>query len=754
MSRLFAGMLVAAGLGAPWLAAAPFAPRVSPDPPGVERPAVSGVVPRAVLALWDSAYSPGPRFTNIHEFIEMPLNHLGLIVRYQDIRRELPALDELGDVRGVLTWFTADAMPDPQRYLRWLESVARSGRHVVILGPLGVSHDEHGETTPLAAINRVLGVLGWRYDAGWISATYAARYTARDRGLMDFERPLPAVAPPYARVVATAADAHVALHIRLDHRAATDSDLVIITPRGAYVAPGYGAFAARIDGQYARQWYLNPFEFFRMAFAADEVPKPDTTTLSGRRIFYSHVDGDGWRNMTQVEPFQAEFAISARVVLEDIIRQHPDLPVSVAAIAGDLDPAWYGTSQSLDIARAIYAEPQVEAAIHTYSHPLQWGRFDPTARAAGADDAPEDGLREHVVDMLDTDAAESGRSYTIRPWSLKTEIDGAAAFVDGLLPPGKRVDLIQWSGDTRVFEQAVARARALGLANINGGDTRFDEEFPSVAWVAPLGVRAGRELQVFASNSNENTYTDLWHDRFYGFKYLASTVRNTGSPRRLKPFDIYYHMYSGERQASLGAVLANLAYARSLELAPIETGRFSRIVDGFFSASFDLVAPRTWAVRDRGALQTVRFDHASLAAVDFARSRGVVGQRHALGSLYVALDETAATPVVALKTVSSASREPREPVAYLVESRWRVFDLERGAGVLRFVTQGFGPGSSTWEWPAGDRVVVRWQAGPGHSGEYEAPVDADGRLTLRLPQLTGERVDVTVETVTGRGHGG
>jgi len=28
------------------------------------------------------------------------------------------------------------------------------------------------------------------------------------------------------------------------------------------------------------------------------VPKPDTTTLAGRRIYYSHIDGDGWKELT------------------------------------------------------------------------------------------------------------------------------------------------------------------------------------------------------------------------------------------------------------------------------------------------------------------------------------------------------------------------------------------------------------------------------------------------------------------------
>ena len=52
---------------------------------------------------------------------------------------------------------------------------------------------------------------------------------------------------------------------------------------------------------------------------------------------------------------------------------------SVGAVAADLDPAWEGTPESLAVARALYALPQVEAAIHTYSHPLDWRYYAPGA---------------------------------------------------------------------------------------------------------------------------------------------------------------------------------------------------------------------------------------------------------------------------------------------------------------------------------------------------------------------------------------
>jgi hypothetical protein len=696
---------------------------------------------RVVLALYDSVEAAAPRWTIIHEMAEMPLNHLGLVVRYHDIRSGLPTSESLAGVRGVLTWFGDDVMPNPRAYLRWVDGLARRRIPIAVIGSMGAFRDERGATISFDEVNQTFERLGWRFDGGWHTTTYGARYLVRDDRLVGFERPLPSVVPSYTIVTATSRDARVAVRVAVEGRAGTTSDVVILTGRGAYVASGYAYFADQTGPRNFRQWYLHPFEFFRATFDTDALPKPDTATLSGRRVYYSHVDGDGWRNLTHIEPYRTRYTIAARVVLEEILRTSPDLPVTVGAVVGDLDPAWLGSNESLAVAREIYALPHVEAAIHTYSHPLKWRAFDTEDGRGKTDDAHESDTGGDLA-LHGSDGRR--RSYETKPFTLATEIDDASSFVARLLPTGRRVAAIQWSGDTRPFERALAHARRAGLANINGGDTRFDGEFPSAAWVAPLGVRVGGELQVFASNSNENTYTDLWRDRFYGFAFLTKTVQNTGSPRRLKPFNLYYHMYSGERLSSVNALRSNLAYARSLPLAPIETSRFSRIVEGFFSVRFERLGDRRWRVLHRGALQTVRFDSALFDAVDFERSSGVIGQRHELGSLFVALDEAASAPTIALKRNARAHIEPRDARPYLVESRWRVHDLQLQPDGMSFVTQGYGPGDSRWQWPHGQRAVVNWRSESGKSGRLEAKQDESGLLSFQLPQLTAERVTVAV----------
>ena len=95
--------------------------------------------------------------------------------------------------------------------------------------------------------------------------------------------------------------------------------------RGVFVGEG---FVAEIDfGNTIRRWLINPFRFFAQAFGTDGLPKPDTTTMVGRRIFYSHVDGDGWRNQSEVK-LDDRKASAAEVLYDRIATRFSDLPVT------------------------------------------------------------------------------------------------------------------------------------------------------------------------------------------------------------------------------------------------------------------------------------------------------------------------------------------------------------------------------------------------------------------------------------------
>ena len=78
----------------------------------------------------------------------------------------------------------------------------------------------------------------------------------------------------------------------------------------------------------------------------------------------------------------------------------------------------------------------------------------------------------------------------------------------------------------------------------------------------PISRPAGAERQIYAGNANDYIYITDGSGREHGFLHLEATVNATETPRRLKPINVYYHMFAGERPASLAAVRHHLDAAR------------------------------------------------------------------------------------------------------------------------------------------------------------------------------------------------
>ncbi|HYD99719.1 MAG TPA: hypothetical protein VEH84_10065 [Alphaproteobacteria bacterium] len=735
-----------------WLALAPAALAAEPAPP---------LEPRTVLALYDGLEEDDPRFTPLHRFIDMPLGHLGLRLRYRDIATSLPDPAELEGIRGVVTWFVGDSMPDPMGFIGWVEAVTARGIPVVVIGQTGIGADMAGRATPQADQERFFRALGFDYDGDSTYLSYGVKVLRKDPALVEFERPLPPVLPPFLHLrPLPGAEAGSFLVVGRPDNPESESHVVALTTRGGYVATGFTHyFNERLQ---QLQWYLNPFDFFRRAFRTDALPKPDTTTLSGRRIYYSHVDGDGWNNVSEIrDPDNREERLTAPEVIERFaVAPYPDLPVTMGIVAAEVHADWQGTERGRKAARALLAHPQVEAGSHSFSHPFEWSFFAeysiekelPYLERTGAAERFKQrylaklGLTGRPVgtaEGTDSGRYDVPRAYLDYPFDMEQEITGAVAVIEALAPPGKKVELFQWSGDTRPYPAFLKRLREVGLPNINGGDTRLDSEYPSTAWVAPLARQVAGELQVYASNSNENTYTDLWHDRFFGFRGLVETLRNTELPRRLKPVNVYYHTYSGEKRASLKALTDNLDWARGQSLAPIPASRFARIVEGFFTTELEALGPRRWRVAQRGALNTLRFDGAEALAVDPAGSEGVLGWNRHAGSLYVALDPAAPAPVVALGPAAGGPCVAGVPS--LIEARWPVRGLESMAGGFAFEAQGFGAGEMRW--CAG--APGRYRIAADGAEPLAAEAGPEGVLAFTLPGGGIDGVAVTVVREAG-----
>ncbi|WP_173932867.1 hypothetical protein [Chelativorans sp. Marseille-P2723] len=728
-------------------------------------------VQREILAIYDSVHEELSSATMVHYMAEMPLNHLGYIVKYHDIRtKPLPPVETMSRYRAVITWFTYN-LENPAYYLDWAAKVSESGTRFIILGSVGADPSDNN----LPLLNRVLARIGVRYTTDFVSITMGSKILFQDEDLIGFEHPVDPAMPEYPIIETISLEAYVALEVMAPQRSLNrPTALVTIGPGGAYVAAEFEIF---YDEQLNRsRWIINPFAFFHRALGGEVFPIPDTTTVSGRRLYFSHVDGDGWINLVEMERYRNPPTTSAEVMLKELIEPFPDLPVTVGLVAGDLDPQLGGGKIAEDLARRIFALPHVEVGLHTSTHPFDWGFYENYSRSAElalleegvATNQPtgmfsrltasiglsqERSAKEAMRQLYVSGGKELPRAYMRDPFRLDQEVDLAIQQTEALAPPGKAVELYQWTGDTRAFEAVVKATRRAGIRNLNGGDSRFDDEYPSVGYVPPLSREAGSERQIYAVNSNENTYTNDWTEHFHGFLSLSETIRRTENPRRLKGVNVYYHTFSAEKEASLNAVRTHLRWARKQKLAPIEASRYATIADGFFSTKIERRGPWSWRVSGRDGLQTVRFDDAEELDVDLAASVGVIGRTRHQGSLYIALDETVPAATIKLKARDKAPGPEHAPVTALDNSRWRIWDLERDACGINYQASGYGPGEFTW---VGFLPGTTYELEARHDEKMAwssfATADADGRLEFEIKADAISGIEIRLSCIpTGSG---
>lgn len=708
-------------------------------------------VRREILALYDSQHEKTPQTTRIHYFAEMPLNWLGYKITYLDVNGTLPEPADLGRYRGILTWFVEPMQRTDriERYLDWLDkATARGIRYVFIaevVPPYMVANNPR--------LNRILGRLGLKPTSQYVNVTHTAKILTNNPDMVGFERPLDKALPDF-RVFGLIPDkTTVHLSVRAPARFGGETAALITTnAAGGYMADEYSIYFEPNTDRV--RWTSNPFLFFKLAFGEDRFPVPDVTTQSGRRIYFSHIDGDGWNNVSQVEGFREQQLTSAEVAKRELIGAFPDLPVSIGIIVGDMLPELGGIAGGAETARKLYAMPQVEVASHTYTHPFKWSFFEAYDRAIEEeliDKAvkPDRTFGDKVRSVMFKSAGKLGtskymaggselpRSYLKEPFDLQKETRGALRYAESLAPPNKKAKLYLWSGNTTPFEAAITATREAGARNLNGGDSRLDKEFPSIFYVPPIGRPVGKERQIYAVNSNENTYTNDWTGPFYGFFMLEQTWANTDKPRRLKPMNLYYHMYVAERAGALAAVKHFLQTMRASEVLPMAASDYVAIADDFYGVEIEQVDLFSWAITNRGVVQTMRFDTADALTVDLTRSRGVLGSNRHESSLYVALDPAVARPIITLRARigdATATADPTAPVASLVSSRWSLSNRAESSCGFTVNVQGFGPGEMTWATLPGRGFRVTLERQGRKLSEQIQWADTKGKLALRLEE--------------------
>ncbi len=673
----------------------------------VSTPSLSGIsvaplrkIPRKVLVLYGNDPSQGPwaprypfdssTFLTLHMCFEW----LGIEVEYLNAFQESFEFDRFSDFRAILTDQT---LVVPSRHEQtFVDSIIKAkaaGVKVLFAGHIPISG--------WVQTQRLFRALDIRGSGDLIPNIAAQTLLKKNTEIMDFKEKVRLVPFNNLDLQAPAdSEVHLSVACKTIEEKELVYDAVFSAPWGGVMFEPYLFFTRP---NFDDLWLLDPFRFVRSALDLDNFPVPDTTTRDGLRLFYSHIDGDGFANISEVDPNRR----SSEIIRDHILTRYP-FPITYSVIEAEVEAISMlqksDTAPRLrEIARSIFELPNIQVASHAYSQPFFWIDDDPRQATYSSRHLP---LKNNYR------------------FSLDREIGGSIDYINReLTPEGKNVELFLWSGNCRPSVSALKKVREQGILNMNGGDTLISTAKPSLSFVSPRTLYWGGELQILAANQNENVYTHDWTGPFFGmYSKVIDTFVKTEVPQRLKPVNVYFHNYCGDKPDGLQSLVTVFDWVQGQSLHSVTALQYAKIAkDSRFTALYER-SPEHFVMVNEGQLRTYRFRNVGLVP-DIARSSGVVGYNEHQGELYIHTDGRRRVELI-LGKEGTVSEHP-----FLVSSSGEVEWQAFGRGELEFRVEDVRPVSV---------ILAGFESGVsvtmGVNGETLALTsDRDGRVSLSLP---------------------
>jgi len=534
-------------------------------------------------------------YSDVHLLISMILEHYGYIPILYDIStKELPQR-VMDRYHSVIIWSSGKTKNDEKLY-SWVEEIKSKGIKVLFfnnfvfnltedrLKSLGLKKKENK--------NSILDKSHIKYHKPYKVYEIPASFEYQEE-LIETENAKKVLSEKYPN--------------------GQTNTPIAITPWGGYALGD--SFLLSIGHE--SYWTIDPFRFIKEALRLDNIPIPDPTTEAGRRILFIHVDGDGF-----VERVRTDIKKLSPQVLIDKIYKKYKIPQTVSIIQGEVDsiglfPKLSPTMKK--ITKELYSIPWIEPASHSFSHPFFWDKVIQPKNAT-----PQAGKNYHLPIP----------NYN---FSLKQETEGSINFALSFAPKYKNKNkILFWSGDCLPPKKVLSFVERHNILAMNGGDTTIDKSHPWLSHIAPFGLQRDEYWQIYTAQQNENVYTNEWSNPFGAYVHVLETFQKTENPKRLKAINIYYHLYSGSKIASLRALEDVYNWAIKQKTSKLYTSQYIKKVKGFYHTALGKLGDKTYEVRNQGHLRTVRFDKRVKA--DIKNSKGVAGFNYKGDTTYITLD--------------------------------------------------------------------------------------------------------------------
>ena len=529
--------------------------------------------------------------SSAHQYGAMPLEYMGYIQHLTDISN-LPDISHVKNrYGGVVIWLSA-ALDDPNILFPWIMEAIKNNIKVAFVTNFG-----------FIAESSLLAQLG---IASYDSDEKSKKTILYKDKMIGFE------ADPQLNATTLFIDPLTPRKKLLSYK---DDKGLVCTPVALMPWGGYAVFGnALFEFDDNNLWIVDPFAFFKQALMLPDIPVVDVTTQNGNRLLFTHVDGDGLLNRFEGDPY----LLAGDKLYSEILTRYK-IPHSISVIGAEIMPNGLYPKLSprlMDVARRFYTLPYVEPATHTFTHAFFWGKIkngnlDPKYRL----DPP---------------------GYT---FSLSYELKGMLDFINGHLISNKtpkKAKTVFWSGDCAPRIDALSFVYEHNILNINGGYTTITNANPWVTLVSPIGLERGGYYQIYTGAQNENIYTNEWTGPFWGFKNVVQTFKLTDKPRRLKPIDIYYHIYSGSKVASINALKYVFNWALKQETLPIFTSEYIPKAMDFYEVSIAKTGNDRFYISGMKNVKTIRVSKNE--HVDMPHSPSTMGEKTINDQTYIALD--------------------------------------------------------------------------------------------------------------------
>jgi len=592
-------------------------------------------IKREILTLIDES-KVDRMLLSAHQHGALVLEYLGYIEKLYDINHGLPSLESMDHYAGVIVWLPG-TYENPDKLIEWVRAVIKKGIKVSFVNNFGAQVDH--------LLLKQLGITVFDSNTSYKNK----RKIIQRESMVGFETEpnLSAndlyFAPENAEPIYTVEDQE---HMR--------SVPAAITQWGGYILPE----AFLIEFGEENIWAVNPFEYFTKTLRLKPLLVPDTTTENGNRLLFTHIDGDGIMNGVESNGN----LYSGDMILNKILKRYK-IPHSVSVIGAEIDddglyPKLAKRLQS--IAKQFYALDNVEAATHTFTHPFKWGKIDKNG-------------------FLPLKYRLKVKNYD---FSIQREIKGSIDEINKNYVTNEkdRAKTVYWSGDCMPRVNALELAYKNKILNINGGYTTIRNSAPWLTLVAPIGLQRGGYYQIYTGAQNENVYTNDWLGPFWGFKKVVQTFKLTNSPRRLKPIDIYYHLYSGSKTASLNALKYVFDWAIKQDVMPIYTSSYIPKAMDYFTVSMAKENSK-WLVCGMKDLKTLRLEKKN-ASIVFKKSKTAVGVKHFENHTYISLDNNSE------HYIKTTTKESYKTNSYLVSANAKVAEFHKSKKNQKIVFDG------------------------------------------------------------------